>query len=283
MYKISLAKCACFVFIVILASFLSCSGFRIDSSAMAARNANHTRNNLNDSFTSARFSIIKNSDLLERLGGGGDGDDDASARRNEPPHRPRARRHVKGRNRRRKVSRTTTTTPAATVTGRIDAYVFARAQRSSPERKNQRHRAYHCQRQEVARKAYLANTVVRAKAESMSSNRVHNYSVTFRILERYKVSRFPIDDTLRLAFSSDTKDMNCEFEGRGRPHDLVKAQIQQSKEYYLFLDSRGMHNYSVVGMPVLKKKRNKRNRDLEDIRRVTSKNFGKRCLLTSLL
>lgn len=161
----------------------------------------------------------------------------------------------------------------------------SRSQRSPDKNKphnqqlqqQQRNRAYHCQRQDVARKAYLANTVVLAKAESMSTNRVHNYSVTFRILERYKTP-LPIDDTLRLTFSSDTKDMNCEIEGHGRPHDLVKAQIQQSKEYFLFLNSHGMHNYSVVGMPVLKKKRNKKNKDLEDIKRVTNKNFGKYAL-----
>ncbi|KAF5281554.1 hypothetical protein FQA39_LY05089 [Lamprigera yunnana] len=203
----------------------------------------------------------------------------------------RQTRHLRGRsNKNKKFSSKAQASPSETrvPTGRIDTYVFqpiddensaiSRSQRSPDKNKSQqqqRNKAYHCQRQDVARKAYLANTVVRAKAESMSSNRVHNYSVTFRILERYKLTHLPIDDTLRLTFSSDTKDMNCEIEGRGRPYDLVKAQIQQSKEYYLFLNSHGMHNYTVVGMPVLKKKRNnnKKNRDLEQIRRVVNKNF----------
>lgn len=174
---------------------------------------------------------------------------------------------------------------------------FPRLQRSSDKSKQlnlkqdqsrrRRRRGSHCQRQDVARKAYLANTVVRAKAESMSSNRVHNYSVTFRILERYKTPFPIIDDTLRLTFASESRDMNCEGEGRLRstptpasPKDqsLVRANILQKREYFLFLDTDGMHNYTVVGMPVLKRKRKRnqgRNKDLEDIRRVTNRNFGK--------
>lgn len=203
----------------------------------------------------------------------------------------RQTRHLRGRYRKNSSKAQASPSEPRVPTGRIDTYVFqpiddenlamSRSQRSPDKNKpqqqlnHQRNKPYHCQRQDVARKAYLANTVVRAKAESMSSNRVHNYSVTFRILERYKLTHLPIDDTLRLTFSSDTKDMNCEIEGHGRPHDLVKAQIQQSKEYYLFLDSHGMHNYTVVGMPVLRKKRNnnKKNRDLEQIKRVTNKSF----------
>ncbi|XP_018325800.1 protein vein isoform X2 [Agrilus planipennis] len=151
--------------------------------------------------------------------------------------------------------------------------IVSRPQRSS-DKKRSRKRSYRCQRQDVGRKAYIANTVVRAKAESMSSNRIHNYSVTFRILEKFKTP-FAIDDTLRLTFYNDTKDMNCESEVSERTHGLVKAQILQSKEYFLFLDSDGMHNYSLVGMPVLKKKRikDRKNRDLEEIRRITRKNF----------
>lgn len=173
--------------------------------------------------------------------------------------------------------------------------IYPRLQRSSDKSKQlnsnlkrRRKRGSHCQRQDVARKAYLANTVVRAKAESMSSNRVHNYSVTFRILERYKTPFPIIDDTLRLTFATESRDMNCEGEGRegreGRGRSgtasagLVRANILQKREYFLFLDTDGMHNYTVVGMPVLKRKRKRnqgRNKDLEDIRRVTNKNFGK--------
>ncbi|KAF5281550.1 hypothetical protein FQA39_LY05085 [Lamprigera yunnana] len=300
MYKLSFAKCVCFILLVILASFLSCSGFHIDKLTTMA-----DINKIN-SFTSTRlsssnffnriiaknnFSSLPTSIRYKRgyLSSSHESPNFLSGNINNSP--VRQTRHLRGRsNKNKKFSSKAQASPSETrvPTGRIDTYVFqpiddensaiSRSQRSPDKNKSQqqqRNKAYHCQRQDVARKAYLANTVVRAKAESMSSNRVHNYSVTFRILERYKLTHLPIDDTLRLTFSSDTKDMNCEIEGRGRPYDLVKAQIQQSKEYYLFLNSHGMHNYTVVGMPVLKKKRNnnKKNRDLEQIRRVVNKNF----------
>ncbi|KAF5303022.1 hypothetical protein FQR65_LT08351 [Abscondita terminalis] len=273
-----------------LSSFLSCSGFHIDKLATM------TDINKRNSFTSTRLS---SSNFFNRLLANNNISSVPSPIRyyntlyDNPNQSPdytsvRKTRHLRGRYRKNSSKAQASPSEPRVPTGRIDTYVFppideeiltmSRYQRSPEKNKpQQRNKPYHCQRQDVARKAYLANTVVRAKAESMSSNRVHNYSVTFRILERFKFTPLPIDDTLRLTFSSDTKDMNCEIEGPGRPHDLVKAQIQQSKEYYLFLNSHGMHNYTVVGMPVLRKKRNnnKKNRDLEQIRRVTNKNFGK--------
>uniref|UniRef100_A0A1Y1M2J5 Protein vein n=1 Tax=Photinus pyralis TaxID=7054 RepID=A0A1Y1M2J5_PHOPY len=301
MYYLSFVKCVCFIFLVLLASFLSCSGFHID------RMATMSDINKRNSFTST--SLSSNPNVFNRLLANSNFSSTSSIHKHKKNltstydsfQNPsdyssnsgssiRQTRHLRARY--RKNNQKTSKAQASQSephepTGRIDTYVFlpndeisamSRSQRSPDKNKNQqqnqRNKAYHCQRQDVARKAFLANTVVRAKAESMSLNRIHNYSVTFRILESYKPTHLPID-TLRLTFSSDTKDMNCDIEGHRRPHDLVKAQIQQSKEYYLFLNSHGMHNYTVVGMPVLRKKRNnnKKNRDLEQIKRVTHRDF----------
>lgn len=158
---------------------------------------------------------------------------------------------------------------------RIDANAnippVARAQRSP---KGQR--AKFCQEQDVARNAYKANVVVLARAESMSSDRAHNYSVTFRIRKTYKGKLLGVDEKLRLTFLNKSKRMHCETEPPGKARGLVKAQIQQSKEYYLFLKSDGMHRYSVQGKPVLKKDRQRGRKDPEkEILKVTAANFGK--------
>ncbi|XP_017773971.1 PREDICTED: protein vein isoform X2 [Nicrophorus vespilloides] len=151
--------------------------------------------------------------------------------------------------------------------------IIMRSQRSPNKHKNhhqQRNAKLPCQEQDVARKAYLANTVVLAKAESMSSNRVRNYSVSFKIVKRFKSTQYAVDDNIRLTFLNETKRMNCESELEGRMH--VKAQIQQSKEYYLFLNSHGKHNYTVLGMPVLKRRR--KNKELDRIiQNIANKNF----------
>lgn len=125
----------------------------------------------------------------------------------------------------------------------------------------------------MARKAYLANTVVLAKAESKSTNPVHNYSVTFRIIERLKNSSTPVDDHIRVDFSSDKKNMRCAKEEE-LSSGLVKASIEVSKEYFLFLNVHEPHKYPLLGMPVWNKEKNKKKLR-ETIQRVVKPNFGK--------
>lgn len=162
---------------------------------------------------------------------------------------------------------------------------MTRPQRSPSNEKNfkqqqqqRQQRKRFCQEKDVMRNAYIANTVVLARAESMSSNRVSNYSVTFRILKKFK-SKYRLDDTLRLTFLNENKRMQCEpdphgFDGKTR--GLVKAKIQQSKEYYLFLNSDGMHRYTVQGIPVLKRKKLKGRKDFVEvaIRKIADSKFG---------
>ncbi|XP_022902271.1 protein vein isoform X2 [Onthophagus taurus] len=107
-----------------------------------------------------------------------------------------------------------------------------------------------CQLQDSFRKAAMANTVMRAKVQTQSASRKANstYNVTFNILKVYK-SREPSNhDTIRLAFAYGGNPSNCESD-LGR-NGLVQAKLQQSQEYYLFLNSHGSYNYTVYGLPV---------------------------------
>lgn len=303
MCKISYEKCVCFILLVILA-VLRCSGFRIDRLAMSditKRNSTYTSNSLSSDpsdFLSRLF--FTNSARYKREEPGPYETNKFLLTNFQRPYRIRHSRRNKAQAAKRPTGRIevliippsdktesnaklSTLTPLASQ--RIaqippsdyhqmqpTASMVARSQRSSKRNRRQRKKPSNCQEQDVARKAYMANTVVLAKAESMSSNRVHNYSVSFRIIEVFKKTSW-LDSTLRLTFLNETKRMNCESELNGRTHGLVKAQIQQSKEYFLFLNSTGRHRYSVLGMPVLKKK--KRVRDEVEINRVIRPGFGK--------
>lgn len=300
MCKLSYEKCICFIFLVILA-ILRCSGFRTDRSAMSEitkHNTIYTSNSLStDSSDFLRKLFFTSGNRYKRE------ENKFTLTNFQKPQRIRHSRRQKAQARKRPTGRIemriirpseisydtnmrthSTLTPFASQNfAQISpsdyhqlqptASLVARSQRSSNRNgRRERNRTSNCQEQDVARKAYRANTVVLAKAESMSSNRVHNYSVSFRILEVFKQAD-RLDDTLRLTFINDTKRMNCESELNSRTHGLVKAQIQQSKEYFLFLNSTGRHRYSVLGMPVMKKR--KRNKDLKNISRVIRPNFGK--------
>lgn len=142
-----------------------------------------------------------------------------------------------------------------------------RSQRSAAknnQRKNQgggggkKNRNHRCQQQDIARKAFKADIVVLAEAQSMSSDRVKNYSVSFKVLKIYKTKEKQnpkVNMTIRLDFTNNTKKINCESELETRSLRPVKAQIKPFKEYFLFLNSDGGHNYSVYGTPVMKKPR----------------------------
>lgn len=127
-----------------------------------------------------------------------------------------------------------------------------------------------CHEHDPSWRAYRANTVVIARAESMSSNRKENYTVLFKVLERIKNSSFPVDDHVRLKFSSDTKKCEHLDPNRSSSHLLVKAKIDKSKEYILFLDAYGAHNYTAVFAP-----EPCRNKTLTLVRKVTSPSFSK--------
>lgn len=290
-------KCVCFLFLVIVA-FLSCSGFRIDSLAMTdiSKRNSHTSSN----------SLSNSQDFFDRLLA----ETPYNNNNNNMENRYLTKRFSERRHRIRhsRLFRNQAPLSERRPTGRIDTYVIrpqldrlatptthfpqseqfaqippshiplrptaaivTRSQRSSDQNRQKKKQAS-CQPQDTARKAYLANTVVLARAESKSSPRNHVYSVSFRILERLKNSSMPVEDHIRLTFSNDSRFMNCAKEELERSHGLVKAKIQPSKEYVLFLNAYEAHNYSVVGMPY--KRRNMR-KTLHDIKRVIDPKFGK--------
>lgn len=288
-------KCVCFLLLVIVA-FLSCSGFRIDSLAMTdiSKRNSHTSSSLSysqdffDRLMAETPYNMHNRYLTKR----------SSERRHRIRHSrqfrnqaPLSERRPKGRIDtyvirspldRLAIPKTSQQLPYQqqqqqppthqTPLRQTAAAVVQRSQRSSGQNRQQKKRQVSCQPQDAARKAYLANTVVLARAESKSSTRNHNYSVSFRILERLKNSSMPVEDHIRLTFSSDSRSMNCAKEELERSHGLVKAKIQPSKEYVLFLNTYEAHNYSVVGMPY--KKRNWKKIS-QEIRRVVDPKFGK--------
>lgn len=152
--------------------------------------------------------------------------------------------------------------PSDLVLPRPTHEIINRLQRSPFKRKHRQKRKKkrannHCQKQDLARNAYVADTVMLARAESMSLNRTvnANYSVTFRIIEVFKSKEPRNSDTIRLTFIYSRKAQNCEPRHESR---LVKANIKKMKEYFLFLKSDGSYSYSVYRTPMLRKKENRK-------------------------
>lgn len=267
MYKLSYEKCVCFIFLVIVA-ILSCSGFRIDNLAMTdiSKKNHHTS-----------FSVFNSQNsLLERLYADAmESSGSRDKRFSERRHRIRHSKNHQAPLNERHPSNTLAFQNDRSATTESASSAVERSQRSSQRRKSRRP----CQEQDVGRKAYLADIVVLARAESMSSSHFANRSVTFKIIDLLKSSSMPVDDQIRLTFSNDTKGRNCAKEEQYADNDersrgLVKAKIVQSKEYVLFLRAYEGHDYSVLGMPVEVKEKN-RVRLKQIIQNVTRRGFGK--------
>lgn len=109
-----------------------------------------------------------------------------------------------------------------------------------------------CPKQDISQKAFLANTVVVARTEAVSvRSRTHKYSVLFKVQRKLKSpSAFPlIDEYIQLYFLNDTTSQRAQQRCERNPTKLVRANIQQSREYLLFLNSYGAHNYTAIGSP----------------------------------
>lgn len=241
MYKLSYEKCVCFIFLVIVA-ILSCSGFRIDSLAMT----DISKRNQNPHTSSSLFNSQQ--DFFERFYS-------EMRYKSAPPSddRPHRTRHPRSRH-------------AAPLDRRITNRPRHRGASGGKHRRQ-------CQQQDVARKAYLANTVVLAKAESYSppDKRDNSINISFSVQETLK-SPMPSTNNnnhIRLKFIN-AKGSNCVKEERDLSNGLVKAQIKNTVPYFLFLNASEGHHYTVFGMPV---KYRKKIRDT--IKQVVDRNFGK--------
>ncbi|KAL3282439.1 hypothetical protein HHI36_005626 [Cryptolaemus montrouzieri] len=240
MYGTSYERCLCFVFLVVLAILSYCSGFRIDSLTMT----DISKRNY------AFGSLPSDHDFMNTLHAA------ALTRDDVIPHSYRIRHHHRA----------------------------IRAQNGDSSRRIRKNRpATSCPKQDISQKAFLANTVVVARTEAVSvRSRTHKYSVLFKVQRKLKSPpSFPIiDDYIQLSFLNDTSQQRTQQRcvPERNPSKLVRANIQQSREYLLFLNSYGAHNYTPIGSPELIR----RHKLPRVVQKVTSPNFNI-CSITQLL
>lgn len=148
-----------------------------------------------------------------------------------------------------------------------------------------------CPDMDVGNRAYLAPTVFEGKARSMSSVRKpgSNYAVTFEVKHVYKSQPgFPPlqkNDSVRLHFrdkSAPGKSTVCGYEGYdnnaagkqqqrggggggaggggggagGDQSGVVRANIKRGKVYLVFVNRVGPRNFTILGEPVIRSKKN---------------------------
>ncbi|XP_023310564.1 uncharacterized protein LOC108917624 [Anoplophora glabripennis] len=257
MYRISYEKCVCFIFLVILA-VLSCSGFRIDNLAMTdiSKRNFHTSSSFSnsDEFFDRIFNV-RSSPSVDTI---------------TPTYRHKIRHHrqlrAQAHNSHRRYD------PQKPPTGHIDVQVFppraagfpptthpsehfaqipstdihhplfptrpivTRSQRSSD---NKRHQWQHSQEEDISRKAFRAEIVVLAQAESGST-----CECFFKVNTTFKnTKQFPVNDRILLKIPCD-KD-----EKSPKSKNLVRNKIQLGKSYILFLNASNAHTYWSVDVP----------------------------------
>ncbi|XP_032681747.1 protein vein isoform X2 [Odontomachus brunneus] len=140
-----------------------------------------------------------------------------------------------------------------------------------------------CPDVDVGNRAYLAPTVFEGKARSMSSPRKpgSNYAVTFEVKQVYKsqpgFQPLQKNDSVRLHFrdkSAPGKSTACHEAGAGskankqqqqqqqhqqqrdNSSDVVRANIKRGKVYLVFVDRVGPRNFTILGEPVIRSKKN---------------------------
>lgn len=146
-----------------------------------------------------------------------------------------------------------------------------------------------CPDVDVGNRAYLAPTVFEGKARSMSSPRKpgSNYAVTFEVKQVYKsqpgFQPLQKNDSVRLHFrdksasGKSTATCNSGHEAGGtkgnkqqqqkhqqqqqqqqrdNSSDVVRANIKRGKVYLVFVDRVGPRNFTILGEPVIRSKKN---------------------------
>lgn len=139
----------------------------------------------------------------------------------------------------------------------IDNSDLARSRRAPnhPERKNLRrgNKNRFCPGQDVASRAFRARTVlegrIRSKTKIVSPR--SNYYVTYEVKEVLKDEsgfRQLKNDSIRLQFANDrSKRGTCDVK---EVNGVVAAQFNISKNYILFANRIGDHEYEILGPPV---------------------------------
>lgn len=138
-----------------------------------------------------------------------------------------------------------------------------------PENNRRNGKNRFCPGQDVATRAFKAQTILDGKIRSKTKMYLgSNYNVTYevKLIIKDKSSFRPLgkNESIRLQFANDTvgKSSNCEFkEIKG----VVPAQFNTSKNYVLFANRIGDHEYKILGPPV---KTNKKI--LQEIRNIVT-------------
>lgn len=122
---------------------------------------------------------------------------------------------------------------------------------------------------EISAKAYLAGTVFEGKARSKSKvSSEGSYAVTFVVQRVHKDQTSRLNPTplrlrsqVRLTLSEKPRvgklaecDQSYDI-APARPGELVRAHIKQGRRYIVFVNGVGPHNYTVLGEPVLQRKK----------------------------
>ncbi|XP_011305873.1 protein vein [Fopius arisanus] len=143
-----------------------------------------------------------------------------------------------------------------------------------------------CPDMDISNRAFLSPTVFEGKARSMSSSRTpgSNYAVTFEVKQVYKSQTGfqPLrkNDSVRLHFRDKTskslgnKSSICRNENNGMVQDgqrvsyeanrvidyynqrIIRADIKRGKVYLVFVNRVGPRNFTILGEPVLRSKKN---------------------------
>ncbi|XP_049821789.1 protein vein isoform X2 [Aethina tumida] len=273
MYKISYEKCVCFIFLVILA-VLSCSGFRIDNLAMTDITKRNSNSDPNSPKTSEIFDrIFHQTQTPQTL------QNPAAVYRHRIRHHRNLRAQARTHDRTHPPTGHTGTLvfPPGTQPSQVEhlrhqipptthlqptSPVATRSQRSPQNPKNRgTKRPLRCQREDISRKLYLAPIVVHAKVESLSGS---SHPIHFKVLEVYKNSSLPVDDTIILTLHRKKSPMNCERNER----------FTLSQDYILFLRSFSAHNYTLFAASErLRGKSKARQKILNIVRKFTRPNF----------
>lgn len=155
----------------------------------------------------------------------------------------------------------------------IDNIDLARSRRAPnhPERKRNSQRgnkSRFCPGQDVASRAYRAKTVLRGKIRGRAKEHVIgsnyydvSYQVTYEVKEIYKDEsgfRQLKNDSIRLTFATErnkgAKNQDtCNFK---EVSGFVVAQVNMSRDYILFANRYGNHQYEILGPPVLANRKN---------------------------
>uniref|UniRef100_A0A1B6DH23 Protein vein n=1 Tax=Clastoptera arizonana TaxID=38151 RepID=A0A1B6DH23_9HEMI len=119
---------------------------------------------------------------------------------------------------------------------------------------------------DVAARAYLAGVVFEGKARSRSADKGPGgmYAVTFSVQHVYKDTNpvaLRLRSQVRLNFKEKTRPSTprpCvqDFNYTSRSSELVKANIKSGGKYLVFVSGAGPRNYTVLGEPVFRTKKN---------------------------